>query len=219
MVRISYVSHSTFWIESPGGVTIATDYAGWTGRRGIPRVVTMNKAHETHFTDTPDPAIEHVLRGWNPEGGRNNHNLEVGDVFGGLTVQLFNNQLGGTVVDFFYKVTNGDTAITEVLVDDIFPGDVPGSPIASMVAGEMQTLTRTIELINSVENPVTVSALNGTAVCDNATNVTVHETARVDKGSKGSKGSKRGSKKMKKKKKKGSHKRHKRSKGGTKKGS
>lgn len=80
MVRISYVSHSTFWIESPGGVTIATDYAGWTGRRGIPRVVTMNKAHETHFTDSPDPAIEHVLRGWNPEGGRNNHNLEVGDV-------------------------------------------------------------------------------------------------------------------------------------------
>ena len=80
MVRISYVSHSTFWIESPGGVTIATDYAGWTGRRGIPRVVTMNKAHETHFTDSPDPAIEHVLRGWNPEGGRNNHNLEVCDV-------------------------------------------------------------------------------------------------------------------------------------------
>lgn len=79
-VRISYISHSTFWIESPGGVTIATDYAGWTGRKGIPRVVTMNKAHETHYTDSPDPAIEHVLRGWNPEGGRSNHNLEVGDV-------------------------------------------------------------------------------------------------------------------------------------------
>lgn len=79
-VRISFVSHSTFWIESPGGVTIATDYAGWTGRWGIPRVVTMNKAHETHYTDSPDPAIEHVLRGWNPEGGRSTHNLEVGDV-------------------------------------------------------------------------------------------------------------------------------------------
>lgn len=79
-VRISFVGHSTFWIESPGGVTIATDYAGWTGRRGIPRVVTMNKAHETHYTDSPDPAIEHVLRGWNPEGGRSSHNLEVGDV-------------------------------------------------------------------------------------------------------------------------------------------
>lgn len=79
-VRISFVGHSTFWIESPGGVTIATDYAGWTGRRGIPRVVTMNKAHETHYTDSPDPGIEYVLRGWNPEGGRSNHNLEVDDV-------------------------------------------------------------------------------------------------------------------------------------------
>jgi len=79
-VRISYISHSTFWIESPGGVTIATDYAGWTGKWGTPRVVTMNKAHETHFTNTPDPAIQHVLRGWNPAGGRSNHNLVVDDV-------------------------------------------------------------------------------------------------------------------------------------------
>lgn len=79
-VRISYISHSTFWIESPGGVTIATDYAGWTGKWGIPRVVTMNKAHETHYTNTPDPAIQHVLRGWNPEGGRSSYNLEVDDV-------------------------------------------------------------------------------------------------------------------------------------------
>ena len=79
-VRIGYVGHSTFWIESPGGVTIATDFAGWTGNRGVPRVVTMNKAHETHYTDSPDPAIEHVLRGWNPEGGPAQHNIEVDDV-------------------------------------------------------------------------------------------------------------------------------------------
>jgi len=79
-VRIEYVGHSTFWIESPGGVTIATDFAGWTGNRGTPRVVTMNKAHETHYTDNPDPAIEHVLRGWNPEGGAAQHNVEIGDV-------------------------------------------------------------------------------------------------------------------------------------------
>ncbi len=79
-VRISYISHSTFWIESPGGVTIATDYAGWTGKWGTPRVVTMNKAHETHYTNSPDPAIQHVLRGWNPEGGRSSHNLEIDDV-------------------------------------------------------------------------------------------------------------------------------------------
>jgi L-ascorbate metabolism protein UlaG (beta-lactamase superfamily) len=40
----------------------------------------MNRAHTTHYTDTPDPRIEHVLRGWNPDGGPARHNLEVGDV-------------------------------------------------------------------------------------------------------------------------------------------
>ncbi len=79
-VSIEYITHSTFWISSPGGVTIATDYAGYTGTKGPPRVATMNKAHETHFTDFPDPAIEHVLRGWNPDGGSASHNTEVGDV-------------------------------------------------------------------------------------------------------------------------------------------
>jgi L-ascorbate metabolism protein UlaG (beta-lactamase superfamily) len=79
-VKIEYAGHSTFYITSPGGVTIATDYAGFHGRRAVPKVVTMNKAHETHYTDNPDPAIEHVLRGWNPEGGRASHNVEIGDV-------------------------------------------------------------------------------------------------------------------------------------------
>ncbi|NIX22805.1 MAG: Zn-dependent hydrolase, partial [Actinobacteria bacterium] len=32
------------------------------------------------YTDFPDPAIEHVLRGWNPEGGPAEHDLDVGDV-------------------------------------------------------------------------------------------------------------------------------------------
>ncbi len=67
-VKITFVGHSTFLIESPGGITIATDYAGWAGRGVIPDVVTMNHAHSTHYTDTPDPRIRHVLRGWNPKG-------------------------------------------------------------------------------------------------------------------------------------------------------
>ncbi len=32
-------------------------------------VITMNHAHQSHYTDAPDPRIEHVLRGWNPNGG------------------------------------------------------------------------------------------------------------------------------------------------------
>lgn len=146
--------------------------------------------------------------------------LEIGDVFGGLTLSLYDGILGGTNVDFIYKITNtGATTVNEILVDDVFDGDVPGSPIASVAPAGEATLIRSVELINSVETPVTASAVSGLAVCDAMGAIIVHETARLDKGSKGSKGSKRGSKKMKKKKKKGSHKHHKRSKGGRKKGS
>jgi L-ascorbate metabolism protein UlaG (beta-lactamase superfamily) len=46
----------------------------------VPDVVTMNRAHSSHYTDTPDPRIAHVLRGWNPEGGAAEHHVRVGDV-------------------------------------------------------------------------------------------------------------------------------------------
>lgn len=78
-VNIRFLGHSTFLITTPDGVTIATDYNGFAGG-ATPRVVTMNQAHTSHNTDNPDPAIEHVLRGWNPAGGAAEHRLELDDV-------------------------------------------------------------------------------------------------------------------------------------------
>src|SRR5947209_6258937 len=65
-VRITYIGHSTFLIESPQLVRIATDYNDYVRPPLVPDIVTMNHAHTTHFTDLPDPAIKHVLRGWGP---------------------------------------------------------------------------------------------------------------------------------------------------------
>src|SRR5919109_364150 len=65
-VRITYVGHSTFLIESPQLVRIATDYNDYVRPPLLPDIITMNHAHTTHFTDLPDPAIKHVLRGWGP---------------------------------------------------------------------------------------------------------------------------------------------------------
>ncbi len=65
-VRITYVGHSTFLIESPQLVRIATDYNDYVRPPLVPDIVTMNHAHSTHFTDHPDPGIRHVLRGWGP---------------------------------------------------------------------------------------------------------------------------------------------------------
>ncbi len=63
-VRISYIGHSTFLIESPQLVRIATDYNDYIRPPMLPDIVTMNHAHSSHFTDRPDPGIVHVLRGW-----------------------------------------------------------------------------------------------------------------------------------------------------------
>jgi L-ascorbate metabolism protein UlaG (beta-lactamase superfamily) len=81
-VSISFIGHSTFLIESPGGVRIATDYSGFLLPGGPPDVATMNKAHESHFTLTPDPGIGMVLHGWGDTPGEPiDHDLVVGDVY------------------------------------------------------------------------------------------------------------------------------------------
>ena len=63
-VRISYIGHATFLIESPQLVRIATDYNDYVRPPVTPDIVTMNHAHTSHYSDHLDPAIKHVLRGW-----------------------------------------------------------------------------------------------------------------------------------------------------------
>ena len=65
-VRITFIGHATFLIESPELVRIATDYNDYVRPPVLPDIITMNHAHDTHYTDHPDPAIKHVLRGWGP---------------------------------------------------------------------------------------------------------------------------------------------------------
>jgi L-ascorbate metabolism protein UlaG (beta-lactamase superfamily) len=80
-VRFTYVGHSTFLIESPQLVRIATDYNDYVRSPVLPDIVTMNHAHTSHFTDNPDPRIKHVLRGWGPSPDRPaRHDITVKDV-------------------------------------------------------------------------------------------------------------------------------------------
>ena len=80
-VAITYVGHSTYYIDTPGGVRIATDFSGAYRTGRLPDVITMNRAHSTHYTLFPDPKIEHVLRGWGQDGQPAHHALRVGDVY------------------------------------------------------------------------------------------------------------------------------------------
>ncbi|WP_126976856.1 MBL fold metallo-hydrolase [Frigidibacter oleivorans] len=80
-VRVNFVSHATFVIETAGGLTVATDYSGFLGPGDlVPDVVTMNNAHSTHWTDSPDPRIPHVLRGWGEGGKAASHHLDLGEI-------------------------------------------------------------------------------------------------------------------------------------------
>ncbi len=80
-VRLSYVAHSTFVLETPGGLRAATDYTGFLGvTERVPDIVTMNNAHDTHWTAVPDPAIPHVLRGWAQGGKPADHHLDLGEM-------------------------------------------------------------------------------------------------------------------------------------------
>jgi L-ascorbate metabolism protein UlaG (beta-lactamase superfamily) len=80
-VRFTYVGHSTFVIESPQLVRIATDYNDYIRPPLLPDVITMNHAHTSHFTDHPDPRIRHVLRGWGPTPDQPaRHDITVKDV-------------------------------------------------------------------------------------------------------------------------------------------
>jgi len=79
-VRITYLGHSTFLIESPRIVRVATDYNDFVRPPILPTIVTMNHAHTTHYTDHPDPGIKFVLRGWRDDGKPAGHDLTFEDV-------------------------------------------------------------------------------------------------------------------------------------------
>ena len=76
-VRLSYIDHAMFLIETAGGVTAVTDYVGRLGPTTFaPDVATMNHAHGSHWTAAPDPRIGTVLRGWTTPDP-----VEVGDLY------------------------------------------------------------------------------------------------------------------------------------------
>lgn len=95
-VRINYVAHATFLLQTPGGLNVATDFTGFLGNTTlIPDVVTMNHAHDTHWTANPDPAIPHVLPGWGPFGEGIDHHLNLDEMLVRNVSTDIRSQFGG----------------------------------------------------------------------------------------------------------------------------
>lgn len=96
-VNITFIGHSTFLIESPGGIKIATDYNDYVRPEAIPDIATMNRAHSTHYTLSPDPAIKYVLRGWGEGDQPAKHELTLGDVYVRNVPTNIRDWSGGTI--------------------------------------------------------------------------------------------------------------------------
>ena len=80
-VLIRYIDHASFAIVTPDGTVAVTDYTGYLGTQDIvPDVVTMNNAHSTHWTASPDPRIPHVLKGWGEGAAPAEHRLDLGSM-------------------------------------------------------------------------------------------------------------------------------------------
>ncbi|MGV6847673.1 MAG: MBL fold metallo-hydrolase [Marinibacterium sp.] len=80
-VRLHYIAHASFLLQTKGGLSAVTDFTGFIGSADfLPDIVTMNHAHESHWTAYPDPAIPHVLRGWGNFGQGVDHHLDLGEM-------------------------------------------------------------------------------------------------------------------------------------------
>ncbi len=100
-VRLSYINHSMYLIQSHGGLNAVTDYTGFTGAAGlVPDVVTMNNAHGSHWTPFPNPDIPHVLEGWQNGEGPADHYLDLGEMLvRNATTDIRDRFGGGTAIE------------------------------------------------------------------------------------------------------------------------
>ena len=79
-VLVRYLDHAEFAIATRTLLAV-TDYRGTIGNPAVvPDVVTMNNAHDTHYTDHPDPRIPLVLRGWPVDGNPAAYDLDLGEM-------------------------------------------------------------------------------------------------------------------------------------------
>ena len=79
-VKIRFVGHSAFRIETDQGRVAVTDFYGAAGPGRAPDAVTMNHAHSSHWTAFVPEEIEHALQGWGDGETPTLHELQLDDM-------------------------------------------------------------------------------------------------------------------------------------------
>ena len=164
-VRLSYVGHSTFLIESPQLVRIATDHNDYVRSPVLPDIVTMNHAHSTHYTDRPDPAIKHVLRGWAGEEKPARIDLQYKDVRVRNVPTNIRNYAGGTEFHgnsiFIFEIANMCIAhlghlhhtLTQAQLNEIGKVDVVLVPVDGSYTLDMEGM---MEVLHGLKAPLMI---------------------------------------------------------------
>jgi L-ascorbate metabolism protein UlaG (beta-lactamase superfamily) len=164
-VRLTYVGHSTFLIESPRLVRIATDYNDYVKPPLLPDIVTMNHAHSTHYTNAPDPGIKFVLRGWNDDGSQAVHDLSFQDVRVRNVPTNIRDPGGGTERHgnsiFIFEVAQLCIAhlghlhhtLTKQQLDDIGRLDVVLAPVDGTYTLDLEGM---MEVLHALNAPLTI---------------------------------------------------------------
>jgi L-ascorbate metabolism protein UlaG (beta-lactamase superfamily) len=166
-VRIFYAGHSTFLLESPQQVRIATDFNDYVRPPVLPDIATMNHAHSTHYTDHPDPRIPNVLRGWGPSPDRPaRHDLQLRDVrVRNVPTNIRNWMTGGTEQHgnsiFIFEMANMCIAhlghlhhtLTQQQLDEIGRIDVVLAPVDGNMTLDTDGM---IEVLQSLKAQVVI---------------------------------------------------------------
>jgi len=79
-IEITFLGHSSFLLRTHKNATAITDYNGYLRAPYAPDIVTMNRAHNTHFTLNVEPGVKHILRGWPEKGKIPRHDVRVNDL-------------------------------------------------------------------------------------------------------------------------------------------
>jgi L-ascorbate metabolism protein UlaG (beta-lactamase superfamily) len=160
-LRLTFVGHATFIIETPRGVRIATDYNDYVRPDFIPDVITMNKAHSTHFTNNVPSSIGTVLRGWNPAGRPAVHDVTVEDVRIRNVVTNIRDWSGGTEYDgnsmFVFEAAGLCVAhlghlhheLTEEHLKQLGRIDVALAPVDGSYTLDMSGMTRVLQSLGA----------------------------------------------------------------------
>jgi L-ascorbate metabolism protein UlaG (beta-lactamase superfamily) len=164
-VRITFIGHATFLIESPRLVRIATDYNDYVKAPIMPDIVTMNHAHSTHYTDRPDAAIKYVLRGWRDDGKPASYDISYEDVrvrnvptnirdWNGGTEHYGNSififEVGGLCIAHLGHLHH---TLTQQQLDDMGRIDVVMAPVDGSYTLDTDGM---IEVLNSLKAPLII---------------------------------------------------------------